>query len=394
MALKDVDASSLPRRTILLVCCLGMSTLGFPMAAPAVCLTAISEDMGLSATQMGLLGSATMVGLMVAILATGFLADRWGFRLFLCAGAVCNLLGFVAMARAEYFSVLLFGAGIAGVSIGMSDALLTPVVCAAYPGHRTRVANLIHAFYPIGLIFTILLTMALRQFEWDWRAIFMLLGLGTAPYGVAILIIRLPRQSHEGPDRQRTGNILSHAAFWVFAAALFLAAVTEMGPAVWLPAFLEMAVGTNRNSAALGLLLFAIAMAVARLCALSIVQRTGARRLFIVACLLSAVCVLMAALPASAGMTAFWLTLLGFTVAGLWPTLLGCAGDRFPRAGASLYSLLGVMGASGAAVAPLTVGVVADTYNLRVGLGVLTAAPILAAVVAIFFPTSSARRSE
>ena len=56
----------------------------------------------------------------------------------------------------------------------------------------------------------------------------------------------------------------------------------------------------------------------------------------------------------------FWLTVFGFGVSAFWPTIMACAGDRYPQAGASMYSLLAAAGCFGGAVGPMTVGLTAD----------------------------------
>ncbi|MAE60958.1 MAG: hypothetical protein CMJ49_06320 [Planctomycetaceae bacterium] len=373
-----------------------MCTLGFPMAT-GLCLKAIGDEMVLSDTQRGLVGGTKMVGLMIAILASGFLSDRFGFRPFLIVGALCNLVGFTVMSQSEGFGVLLVGAAVAGVGIGMGDALLSPLACATFRERRTRVMNLIHAFYPVGIVLMILLTMGMRSLGWDWRDAFMLLGLAAVPYGVAVAVIRLPQQSHEGDDRQGTRQILSHGVFWLLSAGIMLGAITELGPAEWIASFIEIAteqMEQAETAAALGLLLFAVSMAVGRLCVSRIVDRLGARRLFVSACLVCVVCIVLAAAPLGAWLgerldtwlTVFWLAALGFAVSGLWPTVLGCAGDRFPRGGASMFAMLGAMGSLGGFIGPVTIGAVADAHNLRVGLGVLAAAPLLAVGVGMMLP--------
>ena len=106
MTIADIDATPLPRRTLLVVCCMGMGTLAYPLAGLSLFLKPIGQDMGLTETQMGFLVGVQMIGLIGAILITGFLADRMGFRIFLCLGAVSNLVGFLVMSQAEGFVVL------------------------------------------------------------------------------------------------------------------------------------------------------------------------------------------------------------------------------------------------------------------------------------------------
>ena len=71
------------------------------------------------------------------------------------------------------------------------------------------------------------------------------------------------------------------------------------------------------------------------------------------------------------------LAVLGLAVSGLWPTVLALAGDRFPTAGASMYSLLSAAGNLGGLVGPLVIGLVAERWGLRSGMAVLVVAPLV-----------------
>jgi fucose permease len=127
----------------------------------------------------------------------------------------------------------------------------------------------------------------------------------------------------------------------------------------------------------LGLLLFGMTMAVGRLTASAMLHRLGTRRMLLAGGTLCTVSLLLAALPVSTEFTIFWLTALGFGVSTFWPTVLGAAGDRYPQAGASMYSLLSASGSLGCMAAPLAVGVVGDAMGLRVGMAFLAAAPLV-----------------
>ena len=69
------------------------------------------------------------------------------------------------------------------------------------------------------------------------------------------------------------------------------------------------------------------------------------------------------------------LAVLGLGVSGLWPTILSLAGDRFPQAGASMYSLLHTSGNLGGLVSyglssHSAVGLSYEYINLGNGVGV------------------------
>ena len=360
-----------------------------------IALTKIAEELVLNKAQMGLLLSAVFWGLAVSLIPAGVLADRRGFRLPLVFSGACDVLGLFLMARADGLSTAMAGAVVTGIGVGTADALLTPLVCAAYPECRARMTNLLHAFYPIGLVLTILLMIGLTRIGWSWRAVFIALGALSVPFGVTMLALRLPTQSHEGPARLRTRALVSRGVFWMLAAGMFLGAVTVMGPSQWLPTFIEQATGAPREKAGLALIPFGVSMALGRLSASAIVQRLGARRLFAGAGVVCAVSILMAALPVGTGFSMFWLTVVGFGVAAFWPTLLACAGEHYPQAGATMFSLLAAAGMLGGVVGTAAVGFVAElpSLDLHAGMATMAVAPVAAAALLGCLPTRAAIRN-
>ena len=376
--MSDISERPLPRRTIFIVCCLGMITLSFITAAPAVCLTSIGTDLNLSDTQRGAFVGTPLWGLMAAILLAGPIADRCGFRMLIVLGAALQIGGLAAISWAPNYSVTLFGAVLAGMGTGAMDALMTPIVCAVYPERRTRMSNLLHAFYAIGLVLSVILVTLLLHLAVSWRMAFRALAALVVPYMFVMLVLPLPGRSHAGPQRQPISRLLGRRSFWLLMAAIFLGGATELGVSAWVPSFLEKVTNVSRTRSGLSLAAFGATLAVGRLAASFLAHRLGPRRLLVAGGLLCAISLALIALPVGASPSIFFLALTGLGVAGVWPTVLGCAGDRFPRAGASMFSLLSAMGAAGAAIGPLAVGVVADHSNLSIAMGALAVVPLLA----------------
>ena len=360
-------------------CCFCLMTISFVLVGPAMCVTAIAADMGMGPdAAMGLFLGMPFFGVTLAMLVTGPIADRWGFRAMLVAGSALQSLGLLVIAQAGVHWRVLAGGFTLGVGAGLIDPLLSALVCGLYPRRRARMNNLLHAFYAIGIICAVLLILLLLRVGWGWRGVFATLAALVLPFGLAMLFLPLPKQSHEGDRRLPTRRIVLTGAFAMLLVGIFMGAATEMGPATWLPAFVERATGGSRMQGGLGLLLFGVTMAVGRLSASAMVQRLGTRRLLMAGGALCAVSLLLAAVPVSTAFTIFWLTVLGFGVAGFWPTILGVAGDRFPQAGASLYSLLSAVGSLGCTAAPMAIGLAGDALGLRAGMALLAAAPLAA----------------
>ena len=117
-------------------------------------------------------------------------------------------------------------------------------------------------------------------------------------------------------------------------------------------------------------------MAAGRLAAPAIVRRMGVKFIFIASSSLSAVSILLAALPVGTVFTVFWLTVLGVAISVNYPTLLAYAADRFPRANASMFAILNGAAIGGCIAGPASIGLAAEVFGLRPAMGLLAIAPI------------------
>ena len=381
--------TELRRPIIFAVCILSMLTGCFANVAPATCLTTIAAELGLDQTNKGFLLSVSFWGSAATILLSGPLADRWGFRIILITSAVIQSCGLCLAARAVHYADLLVGVLVLGCGRGLVTPLLTAIICELYPKRRSQAINLLHGFYPIGVVLTITLILAFFYLGWSWRHAFAVLAVLVLSYGVAVLPIKLPSCAHESPDRMPARQVLRSRSFALLAAGTFLAGVTEIGTTTWIPDYIEEAAGGSTMSGGMSLMLFALTMAAGRFAASAMGHRFVPKLLFTSGAVICIGGMLMVSIAQP-----FWLTMvcfsgLGLGAAALMPTAFASGGDRFPQSGATMYSVLVSCAMFGGAVGPTTIGVVADAAGLRAGIATLAVAPLLAILVMWRFFRSS-----
>jgi len=363
--------------------CLAMLTLSFSVAGPAMCMPAMARDLHLGYAEQGLLFSAPMWPFALPLLAAA-LADRVGFRGLLLLACVTQAAGWLLLAEARSFHEAIGAAVLAGIGGSILEPLLTPMVCAVYPERRAKMANFLHAFYCVGLVGVALGVAFLVPAGLTWRWTFRGLGVLCVPYGLASAILALPAQAHRGPVRLKARTLARQPVFWLLALTLALAAATELGPGNWLPSFVESLAPAGGGPdarlvpAGLGLALFGALMAAGRLATSALGSRLGVPRLLMLAAAVSTVCLAAVALPLGTVWRISCLGLVGFAVACFWPTLLAVAGDRFPQAGASMFSVLSTVGGMGCAAAPAALGYLAGVLgSLAPAIACLAVAPAL-----------------
>jgi fucose permease len=361
-----------------------MLTLGLAGNTGALCLAPIATEFHLTDAQSGFFLSCVFWGAVASILVAGPLADRMGFRLLMVVAAFLEAAGMAFVSASWRVWGVYLGAALAGCGMGVFDALATPLACAVYPEARARTANLVHSFYPLGMFCIVLLVMLLTRMGWAWRGIYLLVGLVCIPVGLLFLFMPLPERSHEGTERLRARRLVLMPPFLLLLAAILLAGTTEIGFTQWLPAYIERAASGGRFAGAMALLVLGVTMTAGRMGNSLLVHRIRPRVLWIAGACMCVAALLLAAIPIALPLRILCGGVFGIGISGLWPNTLAMAGDRFPEAGASMYSLLHALGNMGGFVGPVLIGVVAQWTNLRVGIAALAVAPALALVVIKF----------
>jgi fucose permease len=366
----------------LMVCNLAMMVLAIAVNLLPVFLTAIAVELGkgtpLSAEQLGRVGAVTFTGLVGGILVTGPLADRWGAGIFAVGGNILIALGLLALRWTTDYPMLLGAAFVGGVGAGILDMILSPIVSSLIRGEsQTAALNVLHSFYCIGAIMTILAGALALRFNLSWRNLALVLFPMPIVVGIALSLLPMPALIEAGRTRIRTRALVRQRFFLLTMMTIFLGGATELGMAYWLPAYAEKSLGYAPWTAALAFLGFSVAMTVGRLGIMLLPKTVGAIPLLLACCFASAVLFPIASFAPNPGLAVAACILVGLTGSCLWPTTLAVAADRYPDGGATMFALLGALGNFGGIFMPWLVGVVADHWGLRWGLATATFCPLL-----------------
>jgi len=362
------------------LCYLAMMSLAIGLNLLPVFLTTLSSlyggETGLTGEQLGRLGAAAFSGLVVGILLTGPLADRFGTKLFAQMGNALIAVSLVAAAFAPGYAWLGAALFVLGLGAGILDMVLSPVVAALNPERRAAAMNWLHSYYCVGAAVTILAGTLILYLGHGWRAACLTLVLLPIGLLVAFAPLRFP-ELVTGPRRTSVRSLLRRKWFLVALVAIFLGGATELGMAQWLPAYAETSLGFPMWVGGSSLLLFSVAMALGRMVIGALGTRANPYRVMALCCWTSVLLFL-----AGSFLPVPWLALLacmavGFTGSALWPTMLAVTADRYPEGGASMFGALAALGNAGGIVMPWVVGWVADLRDLHWGLAVSALAPAL-----------------
>lgn len=361
-------------RRLFLASCLALIATSMAFSIRADIIPALKTDFGFTDTQMGQIAGPGLWGFAITIVLGGMLVDMLGMKALMWLAFGGHVLGVTMTIFSQGYVSLYIATLIIGLANGTVEAVINPLAATLYPESKTKHLNILHAWWPGGLILGGLSCFALSQFlgadvallSLGWKLKMALILIPSLLYGYLIW-------GQEFPQTERVAKGVSYSEMWaearrplfiVFLGLMMLTAATELGPDQWIGSMLQNLVGIQ------GVLL--------------LVYTAGIMfvfRQFFAGAILSAVSPL-GVLTLASFLTAlglFWLSdattardvILAATVFGVgktffWPTMIGVVAERFPKGGALLMGLLGGAGmfCVGWVMTPV-MGSLQDRYTLE-----------------------------
>ncbi len=354
-------------------------------------------EFGFTATQLGAIGGAGFTGFCFGIIIGGVICDKIGYGKLVVAAFVLHVASFavtmLATTPANAYQMLTIGMFIFAFANGTLEAVANPLVATLFPNNRTHYLNILHASWPLGMIFGTAIGWVLDdKMQIHWKVQLALYLIPTALYGIMFMGQSFPKSeaSAKGASLAQmfkdvgilgalvvcfllslffAGNLgFPPAAAYGLAGALLLvvAVMTKfsLGSLLLFVLFITHAMvgavelGTdgwiqnitgNLFTSQEGKMLFlwtSLIMFGLRFCA-HFIEKT--LKISPVGLLLICSVLAVVGLRLASGMQTFGMALvaLGIYAVGktfFWPTMLGVASDRFPRTGAVAISIMGGIG--------------------------------------------------
>jgi AAHS family 4-hydroxybenzoate transporter-like MFS transporter len=188
---------------------------GFDAQVIGFLTPSIAKTTGIPVNTFGPILSASLVGLMVAAMATGPIADRWGRKWVVIVSAFSFGVFSLLTAQASSFNALLILRFLTGLGLG---AAMPNVVALASEFIPKRIlpllVTLLFVGMPLGSVICGLVSSAMLP-RFGWRSIFLIGGI--VPLAMSLLLVLILPESIQflvlrGGDSEKAGKILRKIA--------------------------------------------------------------------------------------------------------------------------------------------------------------------------------------
>jgi len=263
-------------------------------------------------------------------------------------GYVVGALGLLAaafMPASEYIQLNVFSSlMLTGFGWGAVEAASNPMVAALYPEEKTHRLNILHAWWPAGIVVGGLLGVAISRLGLPWELNMLVLMLPAVALAWMVFTSIFPVT-----ERVATGvsygdmfkELVKRPMFWVFWVCMYFTAASELAPGQWVNISLSNIVGME------GILLLVYVsglMFVMRHFAGPIAERISSMGLMFVPCLSAGIGLYLLSIANTPLLAFAAATVWGAGVCYMWPTMLAITSDRFPSGGAVAMGLMGFAG--------------------------------------------------
>ncbi len=375
--------------------CVSLVTTAMVFAVRGDIEPAMRDAFKLTAGQMGLIWSPAFWAFTIAIFISGALVDLVGMRTLHILSGLGYLGGVALVLLAPYSTApvtsifdttgttLLYGGFfIMGLSQGLVEGVINPLIATIYSDEKTRRLNRLHAWWPGGMIIGGLLAYALTRLGAPWQMKLSLIMLPAIAYLLMAFSLEYPRTERVASN-VTTADMWKEAAkplFLLLFVCMWMTAAAELGPDQWFPSVMGSLTGLD---GILFLVYTAGLMFVIRTYFAGVAHTSPIGTLLVCSILVAIGLYWLGSLqPGTSAIVAFAAaTIFGVGKTYLWPTMLGVTTEQFPKGGALLLGLMGGTGMLSVAVALPIMGARIDQYGPGAALKLMSGLGVILAVI-------------
>lgn len=291
----------------------------------------------------GWLSTMAFFGFAASILVTSPMLDALGMRNLLYLAFALHIVGVLGFIAAPSYTMMSLTMLLAGFGNGLVEAVINPLIATMYPEEKTHKLNVLHSWWPGGLIIGSLLGYLMKKAGLSWQIQMGVILIPTVVYGVMIFGQRFPltERKASGVSTNEMLKTALNPAFLLLIGCMMITASIELAPGQMVSSVLEKTAGMD------GILILAYGSAlmfVLRYFAGPIAHKISPIGMMWASVTLAAAGLFLLASANTPTLAYVAATVFYVGVCFMWPTMLGITSERFPQGGAFTMGLMGFAG--------------------------------------------------
>ena len=305
-------------------------------------------DLASSGTMIGQVLGATFIGFALTLLFGSALVDHLGMKRMLLFSALGYIGGSLIVLVASLLPVgdstywlIYAGFLLTGLGWGAVEAASNPAVTAIYPAEKTHRLNILHAWWPAGIVVGGLLGVGLGALDVAWQWNLLILVLPALLLAGLVLTAAFPvteRVAAGVSHGDMYREVLRAPSCFIWFGCMMLTATTELAPGQWVDVALSNMVGMP---GILVLVYVSALMFVLRHFAGHIVEHVAPVGLLWFSSLIAALGLYLLSVAESPMPVFVAATVWGIGVCYMYPTMVASVSERYPRGGAFVMGIMG-----------------------------------------------------
>jgi predicted MFS family arabinose efflux permease len=298
---------------------------------------------GTARADYGWLSTMAFFGFAGSILVASPLLDNLGMRNLLYLAFALHLVGITGFVIAPSYSLMSLSMLLAGFGNGLVEAVINPLIATLYPEEKTHKLNVLHSWWPGGLIIGGLMGYGMSKFGVPWKLQLAIIIVPTIIYGILIFGQKFPLTERAAAGIS-AGEMLRTAlnpAFLLLLFCMMITASIELAPGQMVSSVL----GNLAKMSGILILVYGSAlMFVLRYFAGAIAHRISPIGMMWASVTLAALGLFLLSNVSTTTGAYLAATVFYVGVCFMWPTMLGITSERFPQGGAFTMGLMGFAG--------------------------------------------------
>ena len=345
----------------------GMFVFGIVMALLGAVLPALGGHLRFEVADIGTLFLIMNFAMLVCSLIAGIAMDRFGTKPPMFLGPLLVAAALSLIARAGVFADLLPAVALLGFGGGALNASTNTLVADLHEdaGRKSSALNLLGVFFGFGALFlpfgigALIGTFGIEVLLWTAAALCAAVGLFAA-----LLRFPEPKQKNRLPLAEMR-RFIGAPLVLAMAFLLFFQSGIEFTLGGYVATFLMQTLGSEIAPASWVLAGYWAAIMLARVF-LSRLLLTVRPHSVVLACALGAAAgAMITALAPTFSIAALGIVLTGFSLSGIYPTVLGIAGTHYQSHSGTVFGILFTIALVGGMTMPWVAGQLAGETSIR-----------------------------